>query len=99
MNYEFETMIDLRNVSKSFGSLQVLQPTSLQVTPGRCTVLIGPSGCGKSTLLRLMIGLIEPDTGEILFDGELERRQGRFLTDCGRSDLIKYLPKNPLSGE
>lgn len=75
-------MIDLRNVSKSFGSLQVLQPTSLQVTPGRCTVLIGPSGCGKSTLLRLMIGLIEPDTGEILFDGQ--RLTPQNILECCR---------------
>ena len=38
--------------------------------PGETTVLIGPSGCGKSTMLRLMIGLIEPDQGEVLFDGD-----------------------------
>ncbi|WP_425617261.1 ATP-binding cassette domain-containing protein [Anatilimnocola sp. NA78] len=85
-------MIQLQNVSKSFGSLQVLQPTTLDVIPGRCTVLIGPSGCGKSTLLRLMIGLIEPDTGEVLFDGqqltsenllECRRRMGYVIQDGG----------------
>ena len=85
-------MIELRNVAKSFGSLQVLQPTSLEVTPGRCTVLIGPSGCGKSTLLRLMIGLLEPDQGEVLFDGErlspanilsCRRRMGYVIQDGG----------------
>jgi len=85
-------MIELKNVSKSFGSLQVLQPTSLVVTPGRCTVLIGPSGCGKSTLLRLMIGLIEPDDGEVFFDGQLitpanilecRRRMGYVIQDGG----------------
>lgn len=85
-------MIELKNVSKSFGSLQVLQPTSLVVTPGRCTVLIGPSGCGKSTLLRLMIGLIEPDAGEVLFDGvritaanilECRRKMGYVIQDGG----------------
>jgi osmoprotectant transport system ATP-binding protein len=80
-------MIELRNVSKSFGSLQVLQPTSLVVTPGRCTVLIGPSGCGKSTLLRLMIGLIEPDEGEVLFEG---RRLGpENILECRR--LMGYV--------
>jgi osmoprotectant transport system ATP-binding protein len=85
-------MIELRNVAKSFGNLQVLQPTSLVVTPGQCTVLIGPSGCGKSTLLRLMIGLIEPDQGEVLFDGaqltpanilECRRRMGYVIQDGG----------------
>ncbi len=85
-------MVELKSVSKSFGDLQVLQPTSLAVTPGRCTVLIGPSGCGKSTLLRLMIGLIEPDDGEVLFDGEritpanilkVRQRMGYVIQDGG----------------
>src|ERR1043165_6922434 len=91
-NFKLENMIELTNVSKSFGELKVLQPTSLQVTPGRCTVLIGPSGCGKSTLLRLMIGLIEPDEGEVLFDGkpitpqnilECRQRMGYVIQDGG----------------
>jgi len=63
-------MLELINVAKSFGNLKVVQPTTLRLEPGRTTVLIGPSGCGKSTLLRLMIGLIEPDQGQVLFDGE-----------------------------
>jgi len=52
-------MIELIDVAKSFGALQVLQPRTLRLEQGRTTVLIGPSGCGKSTILRLMIGLIE----------------------------------------
>src|SRR4051794_18037054 len=85
-------MLELINVSKSFGSLQVLQPTSLLVEPGKTTVLIGPSGCGKSTLLRLMIGLIEPDQGEVKLDGvklapdnilEMRRKMGYVLQDGG----------------
>ena len=62
-------MIELLKVAKSFGSTQVLKPTTLRLSPGETTVLIGPSGCGKSTILRLMIGLIEPDQGQVLFDG------------------------------
>jgi osmoprotectant transport system ATP-binding protein len=62
-------MIELLKVAKSFGDTQVLQPTTLRLAPGESTVLIGPSGCGKSTILRLMIGLIEPDQGQVLFDG------------------------------
>jgi osmoprotectant transport system ATP-binding protein len=85
-------MLELSNVSKSFGSLQVLKPTSLTVEPGKTTVLIGPSGCGKSTLLRLMVGLITPDTGEVRLHGELLRpdnvlqlrqRMGFVLQDGG----------------
>src|SRR5882724_11115531 len=63
-------MLDLIDVSKSFGGTQVLQPTTLRLERGRTTVLIGPSGCGKSTILRIMIGLIEPDEGQVFFDGE-----------------------------
>lgn len=85
-------MIELIQVAKSFGGTQVLQPTSLLLTPGETTVLIGPSGCGKSTLLRLMIGLIEPDAGEVRFDGtrlspdnitEMRRKIGYVIQDGG----------------
>ncbi len=84
--------ITVRNVSKRFGANVVLEPTSLTIAPGRCTVLIGPSGCGKSTLLRILIGLIEPDAGTVRFDGaeltrqnalELRRRMGYVLQDGG----------------
>jgi osmoprotectant transport system ATP-binding protein len=85
-------MIELNYVAKSFGSTRVLQPTSLALEPGKTTVLIGPSGCGKSTVLRLMIGLLQPDHGEVLFDGapiteenviELRRRMGYVIQDGG----------------
>ena len=61
-------MLKLDNVSKRFGELQALHPTSLTLEPGKTTALLGPSGCGKSTLLRLIVGLIRPDTGRVLFD-------------------------------
>jgi osmoprotectant transport system ATP-binding protein len=85
-------MIELTSVTKSFGGTQVLFPTTLSLDPGETTVLIGPSGCGKSTLLRLMIGLIEPDEGEIRFEGtpltaanamEFRRRIGYVIQDGG----------------
>ena len=58
-------MLELRGVSKTFGALQALHPTDLDLVAGKTTVLIGPSGCGKSTLLRVIIGLIEGDGGEV----------------------------------
>lgn len=85
-------MLELRDVAKSFGPLQVVQPTTLRLEPGQTTVLIGPSGCGKSTLLRLMIGLIEPDQGSVMFDGEpvtpknvmaVRRKVGYVIQDGG----------------
>ncbi len=62
-------LVQLVGVSKSFGGTAALHPTDLAFAPGQTTALIGPSGCGKSTLLRLIIGLLEPDTGKITFDG------------------------------
>ena len=62
-------LVQLVGVSKRYGDDAALQQTNLSVERGKTTVLIGPSGCGKSTLLRLIIGLLEPDTGEIQFDG------------------------------
>ena len=57
-------------ISKSFGSLQVLTGCSLSVPKGTVLTLLGPSGCGKTTLLRSIAGFVEPDTGRVLVDGE-----------------------------
>lgn len=62
-------LVKLVDVSKRYADAPALRPTNFSVERGKTTVLIGPSGCGKSTLLRLVIGLIEPDTGTIEFDG------------------------------
>jgi iron(III) transport system ATP-binding protein len=60
-----------RNVSKRFGATQVVDALNLTVADGELLGLLGPSGCGKSTLLRIVAGLLAPDTGEVLVDGEL----------------------------
>lgn len=64
--------VDLRIVelSKSFGSKQVLQDLNLEIKPGEFVAIVGRSGCGKSTLLRLVSGLERPTEGGILVDGE-----------------------------
>jgi osmoprotectant transport system ATP-binding protein len=62
-------MFELEGVVKAYAGRTAVGPLTLSMPAGRTTVLIGPSGCGKSTLLRLLIGLVEPDAGEITFDG------------------------------
>jgi osmoprotectant transport system ATP-binding protein len=62
-------LVELLDVSKQYNGAVALHPTTLSIERGKTTVLIGPSGCGKSTLLRLIIHLIEPDSGTISFDG------------------------------
>ena len=85
-------MICLRQVSKRYGATQALAPADFEFEAGRTAVLIGSSGSGKSTLLRIILGLIEPDTGEVEFDGvrmqpdnllELRRRMGYVIQDGG----------------
>jgi len=85
-------LVKLANVSKRYGDAVALYPTELSIESGKTTVLIGPSGCGKSTLLRLVICLIQPDSGLIDFDGErvthdnvnaLRRRIGYVIQEGG----------------
>ena len=63
-------LVQLEDVSKRYGDAIALHPTNFSIEAGKTTVLIGPSGCGKSTLLRLIIRLIEPDSGSIELDGK-----------------------------
>jgi osmoprotectant transport system ATP-binding protein len=72
-------MLELQNVSKRYGEVQALHPTSLAFPPGKTTALLGTSGCGKSTLLRIVVGLVQTDTGAVLFDGQAVNEQGIYL--------------------
>lgn len=62
-------MIELRNVSKSFGENTILRDISLKIPPGQTTAIIGPSGTGKSVTLKHIVGLLRPDEGEVLCFG------------------------------
>ena len=61
-------MIELKNIYKSFGSLQVLEDLNLTIKTGESIVIIGRSGCGKSVLLKHIIGLMRPDSGSVMLD-------------------------------
>jgi osmoprotectant transport system ATP-binding protein len=85
-------MIEMQNVAKNLGPRFTLAPLALDFAEGTTSVLIGPSGCGKSTVLRLIAGLLEPDSGVVLFDGKamrpdtaqaLRRRMGYVIQEGG----------------
>jgi osmoprotectant transport system ATP-binding protein len=85
-------LVRLVDVSKRYAGATALHSTNLSAERGKTTVLIGPSGCGKSTLLRLIIRLIEPDSGSIEFNGDpitaeninvLRRRIGYVIQEGG----------------
>ena len=62
-------MIELRNVTKSFGENTILRDISLKIPPGQTTAIIGPSGTGKSVTLKHIVGLLRPDSGQVLCFG------------------------------
>jgi iron(III) transport system ATP-binding protein len=66
-----KAMIKLNGVTKSYGSVKVLDPISLSIEEGSFTALLGASGCGKTTLLNLIAGLDKPTSGEISIGGSL----------------------------
>ena len=85
-------MLQLNQITKTYGKQVVVQPTTFEVPRGTSLVLIGPSGCGKSTLLRLMMGLIRPDSGTVHLDGvqitpanelEMRHKMGYVIQDGG----------------
>jgi ABC-type sugar transport system ATPase subunit len=71
--------IELVNIGKSFGPVEVIGDVSLTIGEGDLIVFVGPSGCGKSTLLRLIAGLDRPTRGRVLIDG-------RDVTEVGAAD-------------
>ena len=66
-----DTLIDLKDVSKSFGKNQVIEKINLYVKENEFLTLLGPSGCGKTTILRMIGGFEEATSGEVIFDGEV----------------------------
>lgn len=112
INNDTDVLIDIRNLYKYFGKLQVLKRVSLQIKKGEKIAIIGPSGGGKSTCLRCMNLLETPTYGEIWFEGKLltpvdpylhfdmirKSKTYRELTENGKSDeeAIKDIKVNDL---
>ncbi len=63
-------MVEVKNLVKSFGEHKVLDDVSFVIDDGENFVVFGRSGTGKSVLLKCMVGLMEPDSGEIIIDGQ-----------------------------
>ena len=67
---EKENIVELKNISVAFDGEQVLDGLNLEIKDKEFITLLGPSGCGKTTTLRLIAGFLEPDSGDVLFEGE-----------------------------
>jgi len=69
MHRGVESLLEIRNIRKSFGVTPVLHEVSFEANRGEIVCLLGPSGCGKTTLLRIVAGLEQADAGQVLFAG------------------------------
>jgi osmoprotectant transport system ATP-binding protein len=85
-------MLELQGVSKSYGDFTALHPTDLKIASGTTTALLGQSGCGKSTIMRIIVGIVQPTTGTVWFDGEqlsektikpMRQRMGYMIQEGG----------------
>src|SRR4029078_7493147 len=63
-------MIEIKNIKKSFGDKPVIEGVSAVMKSGQCNLIIGSSGSGKTVLMKCMVGLFEPDSGEVFFSGK-----------------------------
>lgn len=81
-------MIEIRNISKTFGDRTVASDVSFVFESGRTNLIIGESGSGKTTILKMMVGLLRPDTGQVIYDGRVfsemnERGQQEVRREIG----------------
>ena len=80
-------MIEIKNIYKKFGKLEVLNNINLSFKKGECIALIGPNGCGKTTLIKSILGMVIPTKGDILFD------QKSILKEFEYRENIGYMPQ------
>ena len=78
-------MISIKNVQKNYGKVEAVKGLSFSIDRGEIFGLLGPNGAGKSTTIRMVMNIINPDSGEILFDG-------RGITEADK-DRIGYMPE------
>ncbi len=85
-------MIEIKNLTKKFGKLNVLQDVSLSCKKGECIALIGPNGCGKTTLIKTILGMVLPDTGSIKFNKKSIVKEYLYRSSIGYMPQIGRYP-------
>lgn len=90
-------ILEIRNLSKSFGGLQAVRDVSLVVQPGKITSLIGPNGAGKTTLFNLVTGFMKMDIGSVMLDGkDITRLPAHLIVRKGLTrtfQLVRVYPR------
>lgn len=85
-------MIEIRNLTKKFGKLNVLNDVSLSCKKGECIALIGPNGCGKTTLIKTILGMVLPDGGAIEFNNKSIVKEYLYRSSIGYMPQIGRYP-------
>ena len=92
-------MINIKNINKKFGKLNVLNDVNLHFQKGECIALIGPNGCGKTTLIKSILGMVLPDNGSIEFNGISVLGEYLYRENIGYMPQIGRYPDNMTIGQ
>ncbi|MGC8803103.1 MAG: ABC transporter ATP-binding protein [Bacteroidales bacterium] len=84
-------MIEVKNIHKRFGTIEVLKGIDLKIGQGEIVSVVGPSGAGKTTLLQIMGTLLKPDTGEVILDGINPFSLNEFALSAFRNTKIGFV--------
>lgn len=85
-------MIEIKNIYKKFGKLEVLNDVNLTFNKGECIALIGPNGCGKTTLIKSILGMVIPSRGDILFEDKSTLKKYKYREQIGYMPQIGRYP-------
>ncbi len=92
-------MISVKNISKKFGKLQVLKDFNLEFQLGNSYALMGPNGSGKTTIIKTILGMVMPDSGEILVKNQPIKGSHQYRKDIGYMPQIGRYPSNMKIGQ
>ena len=92
-------MIEIKNIYKNFGRLAALSNINLNLLAGETIAMIGPNGSGKTTLIKTLLGLVIPDKGDVLFNGQSVLNQWQYRERIGYMPQIGRYPDNMRIGQ
>ncbi len=87
-------MIEIKNLHKAFGKVEVLQGVSLNIDSGGIFAILGPNGSGKTTLIKSILGMVIPQDGEIRFNNKLIKGEWRYRSQINYLPQIARFPEN-----